>query len=249
MIFSGFAFGLSTLLIANTIESKELLSKFIRVDAISKKSRELVGNKLPIEKFTELNKKFTEINKLIDEVIEFGTTENLFFDPQAQKFSTMKPKLVQLIADGKDKTAISKELNVNVKKVESWIKLLDSENKSLEKPSVTTTTKAAPKIAKVETKNVCDLEADMLHYSYDDYIHMIRTTEKFIKRGAILAHEEGKKATVFDPIIHGLGALFKALVLKGGAFHGINGWNVAVISAYSSYMKYAIMLDMQRNGK
>jgi hypothetical protein len=46
-----------------------------------------------------------------------------------------------------------------------------------------------------------------------------------------------------------LGALFKALILKGGAFHGINGWNVAVISAYSSYMKYAIMLDMQRNVK
>ena len=140
-------------LIANTIESKELLSKFIRVDAISKKSRELVGNKLSIAKFTELNTKFTEINKLIDEVIDFGTTENLFFDPQAQKFSTMKPKLVQLIADGKDKTAISKELNVNVKKVESWIKLLDSENKSLEKPSETTTSKAAPKTAKVETKN------------------------------------------------------------------------------------------------
>ena len=140
-------------LIANTIESKELLSKFIRVDEKKKKSRELVGNKLPIEKFTELNKKFTEINKLIDEVIEFGTTENLFFDPQAQKFSTMKPKLVQLIANGKDITVISKELNVNVKKVESWIKLLDSENKILEKPSETTTSKAAPKTAKVETKN------------------------------------------------------------------------------------------------
>lgn len=103
--------------------------------------------------------------------------------------------------------------------------------------------------AKVETNNVCDLKADMLHYSYDDYIDMIRTTEKFIKRGAILANEEGKKATVFDPIIHGIGALFKTLILKGGAFHGINGWNVAVISAYSSYMKYAIMLDMQRNAK
>ena len=35
-------------LIANTIESKELLPKFIRVDAISKKSRELVKNKLSI---------------------------------------------------------------------------------------------------------------------------------------------------------------------------------------------------------
>ncbi len=103
--------------------------------------------------------------------------------------------------------------------------------------------------AKVQTQNICDLEADMLHYSYDDYAHMIRTTEKFIKRGAILAYEDGKRANVFDPFIHGVGALFKALILKGGAFHGINGWNVAVISAFSSYMKYALMLEMQKNEK
>ena len=86
----------------------------------------------------------------------------------------------------------------------------------------------------------------MLHYSYDDYVHMVRTTEKFIKRGAILALEDGQEANNFDPIIHGVGALFKTLVLKGGMFHGINGWNVAVISAFSSYMKYAVMLDMQK---
>ncbi|MFY9074853.1 glycosyltransferase family 2 protein [Malaciobacter mytili] len=103
--------------------------------------------------------------------------------------------------------------------------------------------------AKVQTQNICDLEADMLHYSYDDYAHMIRTTEKFIKRGATLAYEDGKRANVFDPFIHGVGALFKTLILKGGAFHGINGWNVAVISAFSSYMKYALMLEMQRNEK
>ena len=100
--------------------------------------------------------------------------------------------------------------------------------------------------AKVETKNIKDLKADMLHYSYDDYVHMVRTTEKFIKRGAILALEDGQEANNFDPIIHGVGALFKTLVLKGGMFHGINGWNVAVISAFSSYMKYAVMLDMQK---
>jgi len=103
--------------------------------------------------------------------------------------------------------------------------------------------------AKVETQNICDLEADMLHYSYEDYIHMIRTTEKFIKRGAVLAYEDGKRANAFDPLIHGVGALFKTLILKGGAFHGINGWNVAVVSAFSSYMKYAIMLEMQKNEK
>ena len=99
--------------------------------------------------------------------------------------------------------------------------------------------------ARVETDNVCDLDAHLLHYSYRDYSEMIRTTYKFITRGAKLAHAEGKRATKLDPFTHGLGALFKALVLKGGMFHGIHGWNVAVISAYSSYMKYVVMLDLQ----
>jgi glycosyltransferase involved in cell wall biosynthesis len=101
--------------------------------------------------------------------------------------------------------------------------------------------------ARVDTKNVKDLDADMLHYSYDNYAQMVKTSHKFITRGAKIAHEQGKKASAFDPFLHGVGALFKALVLKGGVFHGVNGWNVAVISAFSSYMKYALMLEMQEN--
>ncbi|MFT5760813.1 MAG: glycosyltransferase involved in cell wall biosynthesis [Alteromonadaceae bacterium] len=99
--------------------------------------------------------------------------------------------------------------------------------------------------AKVETEKVCHLKADMLHYSYENYTQMIHTTEKFITRGAQIAHEKGQVASSISPLTHGLAALFKALVLKGGAFHGVNGWNVAVISAYSSYMKYALMLEIQ----
>ncbi|MEA1918203.1 MAG: glycosyltransferase family 2 protein [Campylobacterota bacterium] len=101
--------------------------------------------------------------------------------------------------------------------------------------------------AKVETSNIKNLEADLLHYSYDDYSQMIKTTHKFISRGAKISFEEGKRAHSFDPFVHGIGALFKALVLKGGAFHGIHGWNVAVISAFSSYMKYALILEYQEN--
>jgi len=101
--------------------------------------------------------------------------------------------------------------------------------------------------ARVDTTSVKDLDADMLHYSYDDYAHMIKTTHKFITRGAKISYEEGKRASKIDPFVHGVGALFKTLILKGGAFHGINGWNVAVISAFSSYMKYALMVEMQEN--
>ncbi len=103
--------------------------------------------------------------------------------------------------------------------------------------------------ARVETQNIQDLNADMLHYSYEDYSQMIKTSHKFITRGARLTYEDGKRASRFDPFLHGAGALFKALVLKGGVFHGVNGWNVAVISAFSSYMKYALMLEMQENAK
>jgi len=103
--------------------------------------------------------------------------------------------------------------------------------------------------AKVDTSNISDLNADMLHYSYDDYAHMIKTSHKFITRGARISYAEGKRASSLDPFVHGIGALFKALVLKGGAFHGVNGWNVAVISAFSSYMKYALILEMQENDK
>jgi len=99
--------------------------------------------------------------------------------------------------------------------------------------------------ARVETENVAALDAHLLHYSYPDYSAMIKTTYKFITRGARLAHEEGKRASKFDPLTHGLGALFKALILKKGLFYGVHDWHVAVISAYSSYMKYVVMRDLQ----
>lgn len=103
--------------------------------------------------------------------------------------------------------------------------------------------------AKVNTKSVKNLNADMLHYSYENYSEMIKTSHKFITRGAKIAYEDGKRSSKFDPFIHGVGALTKALILKGGLFHGINGWNVAVISAFSSYMKYALMVEMEENEK
>ena len=71
----------------------------------------------------------------------------------------MKPKLVQLIKDGKDTSAISRELNVNIKKVESWIKLLDSENsekviKSVDITKVPASSKAAAKTIEKDTEKV-----------------------------------------------------------------------------------------------
>ncbi len=101
--------------------------------------------------------------------------------------------------------------------------------------------------AKVQSSNTQALPAHILHYSYENYSQMILTSHKFITRGACIAYEDGKRASLFDPCLHGLGALFKALILKGGLLHGKDGLNVAIISAFSSYMKYALILEMQEN--
>ena len=101
--------------------------------------------------------------------------------------------------------------------------------------------------AKVEAKHPKDLKAHILHYSYANYQEVIKTTYKFIERGARLAHQEGKKASKFDPLLHGIGALFKSLILKKGILYGIDEWHIAVISSFSAYMKYTLMLEMQNH--
>ncbi|MAC84330.1 MAG: hypothetical protein CL624_09370 [Arcobacter sp.] len=138
--------------IANTIESKELLSKLITVDGISKKAREQVGGKLSIEKFTALNTLFNDLNKLMDEVIELGTEEGLFYDSRTKKFSYNENRLNELLAQGKNVSEISKEIKIDEIKVTNWIKLIESRNEitaNTKKESVETKTEIK---AKKETK-------------------------------------------------------------------------------------------------
>ena len=101
--------------------------------------------------------------------------------------------------------------------------------------------------AKVETANAKALNADMLHYSFEDYAHLMRTTEKFASRGAKMLYEKGKRAAWYDPFTHGFSALIRKLVLKGGMFHGIPGWTVSINSGYHTYMKYVMLLELQEN--
>ena len=62
--------------------------------------------------------------------------------------------------------------------------------------------------AKVDTSNVEDLDADMLHYSYEDYAHMIKTSHKFITRGAKISYENGEKVSSFDVLPQQNGKIF-----------------------------------------
>lgn len=94
-----------------------------------------------------------------------------------------------------------------------------------------------------------DLDIDMLHYSFDNFGVLVSKADRFAVNLAKVRFAEGKRASWYDPFIHGAGAFFKGMILKGGIFGGIQEWHVAFASAYNSYMKYVIMLEMAENEK
>jgi len=97
---------------------------------------------------------------------------------------------------------------------------------------------------KVVTDNFKDLDIDMLHYSFDDFGVLVSKADRFAVNLAKVRFKEGKRASWYDPFLHGFGAMFKGLVIKGGFFGGQHEWHVAFASAYNSYMKYVVMLEM-----
>ena len=102
---------------------------------------------------------------------------------------------------------------------------------------------------KVETNNFKDLDIDMLHYSFENFGVLVSKADRFAVNLAKVRYAEGKRASWYDPFVHGFGAMFKGLIIKGGIFSGLHEWHVAFASAYNSYMKYVVMLEMAENDK
>ena len=100
---------------------------------------------------------------------------------------------------------------------------------------------------RVQTENYKDLDVDMLHYSFSDFGMLVRKADRFAVNLAHVRHKEGRRAYWYDPFVHGVGAFFKGMIVKGGILGGSQEWHVAFASAYNSYMKYVIMLELQEN--
>lgn len=90
------------------------------------------------------------------------------------------------------------------------------------------------------------VRADILHYSFTGYADLIGRVRKFSERGARQVLERGGVVNCFSPVLHGAAAFLKHYIVAGGIFHGIDGLNISVNSAFVAYMKYAIALEMKR---
>ncbi len=103
--------------------------------------------------------------------------------------------------------------------------------------------------AAVQAKQVKRLSGHILHFSYRDWLEVAHRTHFYIEKGANHLEKKGRSSSLVTPVLHGTAAFLKTYLAKGGWRNGLTGLNVAVVSAYSAYMKYAVLRERQLKRK
>ncbi|MCZ4294782.1 glycosyltransferase family 2 protein [Vibrio sinaloensis] len=86
---------------------------------------------------------------------------------------------------------------------------------------------------------VAELDGDILHYSYQNLNHYLVKSAGYAKAWADQRQARGKKASLSQGITHALGCFMKMYLLKRGFLDGKQGFLIAVLSAHSTFVKYA----------
>lgn len=83
------------------------------------------------------------------------------------------------------------------------------------------------------------LEGDLLHYSYRNLTHYLVKSAHYAKAWADIRQKKGKKSSLSQGILHAFGCFIKMYLLKRGFLDGKQGFLIALLSAHSTFVKYA----------
>lgn len=104
--------------------------------------------------------------------------------------------------------------------------------------------------ASVQASNPKHLDCDLIHYSFENLGQLFaKPGRNFSGRAAKIMYQKGKRANAFSPFTHGFSAFFRKYILQRGFLGGVDGMTVALSSAVNSYLKYAKLLEYQRDPK
>ena len=102
--------------------------------------------------------------------------------------------------------------------------------------------------ATVPTKNTAKWKADLIHFRYKNIGELYaKPGRNYSNRCAKILYLNGKRATPLSPVLHGAGAFLVNYLLRGGILGGIDGLTLSKAIATNSYLKYAKLLEYQRD--
>ncbi|MEQ5800490.1 glycosyltransferase family 2 protein [Halomonas sp. H10-9-1] len=83
------------------------------------------------------------------------------------------------------------------------------------------------------------LQGDLLHYTYRDLRHYLEKSAHYAQAWAEQRAARGKRGNLAAGIGHGIGCFLRMYLLKAGFLDGRQGLLLALLSAHSTFAKYA----------
>lgn len=83
------------------------------------------------------------------------------------------------------------------------------------------------------------LQGDLLHYTYRDLEHYLVKSARYAAEWAEQRQQHGKRASLLEGILHGVGCFVRMYMVKAGFLDGKQGFLMALLSAHSTFVKYA----------
>jgi glycosyltransferase involved in cell wall biosynthesis len=95
---------------------------------------------------------------------------------------------------------------------------------------------------------VFHLKGDCHHYSYYSIEQHKEQALKFSELGAEALFQNGRRSSILKMIYKPIATFLKAYIINFGFLDGPEGFTIARISAWSSFIRYSILYTMQRSG-
>ena len=89
------------------------------------------------------------------------------------------------------------------------------------------------------------LTSELEHYSYDDLSDHLDRINRYTTLAARQMHESGRRANMFDLLIHPPAAFVRNYVLRRGFADGAVGLTLSLVNAYSVLLKFAKLWEIQ----
>lgn len=93
---------------------------------------------------------------------------------------------------------------------------------------------------------VAALSGEILHYTYRDLAHHLQTINLFSRISAESKRSRGVRYAALRMIVHPAAKFLKSYFFQAGFLDGMAGFLIAVMAAYSVFLKYAKLWEMAR---
>ena len=93
------------------------------------------------------------------------------------------------------------------------------------------------------------LTGELQHYSYRNLDDHLERIHRYSTLSARQMHEAGRRAGVLDLLLHPAAAFLRNYLLRRGFLDGTVGLTLSLVNAYSVFLKFAKLWELERGGK